>query len=187
MATCSRCRADIPNGRNFCTAHYMEAMAEYESALATYNHNVAVWNSMSDEERAAAHESAEQSSVMGYAAAVGFIVGAIAWYVLAQERDLDVLWGIGVLVGSVLVFTLVGPIRVLVGRLARMFVRAIVYFIGLWIVGAILSIWSSFIKDNASMLTAGLVLAVLVISGILEASGGHHASGAPTAPSKPSP
>ncbi len=139
MATCSRCQATIPSGRNFCTAHYMEAMAEYESALANYNHNIAVWNSMSDAERSTAHASAEESSVMGYAGAVGFLVGAIAWYVMAQERNIDALWGIGILVGSILVFTVIGPIR------------------------------------------------VLVISAILEASGGHHASGEPTAPSKPSP
>ncbi len=165
----------------------MEAMAEYESALANYNHNIAVWNSMSDAERSTAHASAEESSVMGYAGAVGFLVGAIAWYVMAQERNIDALWGIGILVGSILVFTVIGPIRVLVGRLARMFVRAILYFIGLWIVGAIISIWSPFIKENASMLTAGLVIGVLVFSAIREASGGHHASGEPTAPSKPSP
>ncbi|MFY8103123.1 MAG: hypothetical protein ACOVK6_03415 [Ramlibacter sp.] len=187
MATCSRCQATIPSGRNFCTAHYMEAVAEYESALANYNHNIAVWNSMSDAERSAAHASAEESSVTGYAGAVGFLVGAIAWYVMAQERDIDALWGVGILVGTILVFTVIGPIRVLVGRLARMFVRAIGYFIGLWIVGAIISIWSPFIKENSSMLTAGLVIGVLVISAILEASGGHHASGAPTPPSKPSP
>jgi hypothetical protein len=74
-----------------------------------------------------------------------------------------------------------------VGRLTRLFVHAIGYFIGLWIVGAIISIWSPFIKDNASMLTAGLAVAVLVISAIMEMAGGHHASGAPTMPSKPSP
>lgn len=187
MSTCSRCQANIPNGRNFCTAHYMEALAEYESALTTYNHNVAVWNSMSDAERAAANANAEESSVMGYAGTVGLVVGAIAWYVLAQERNIDALWGIGIVVASVVVFTVIGPIRVLVGRLARMFVRAIGYFIGLWIVGAIISIWSPFIKENSSMLTAGLVIGVLVISAILEASGGHHASGEPTMPSKPSP
>jgi len=165
----------------------MEAVAEYESALTTYHHNIAVWNSMSDAEKSAAHASAEDSSVTGYAGFVGFVVGAIAWYVMAQERNIDALWGIGILVGCVLVFTVIGPIRVLVGRLTRMFVRAIGYFIGLWIVGAIISIWSPFIKENSSMLTAGLVVGVLVISAILEASGGHHASGEPTMPSKPSP
>ena len=91
------------------------------------------------------------------------------------------------MVASFLVFTVIKPIRVLVGRLTRLFVHAIGYFIGLWIVGAIISIWSPFLKENASMLTVGLAIAVLVISAIAELAGGHHASGAPTMPSKPSP
>ncbi len=187
MSTCRRCQANIPNGRNFCTAHYMEALAEYEGELANYQHNLAVWNSMSDAQRSAAHANAEESSVGGYAGFVGLVVGGVVWYLQAQERDIDVLWGIGILVVSFLIFTLIKPIRILVGRLTRMFVHAIGYFIGLWIVGAIISIWSPFLKENAAMLTAGLVVAVLVISAIREISGGHHASGAPSMPSKPSP
>ncbi len=187
MKKCSRCQASIPDGRNYCTAHYMEAIAEYEAELANYQHNLAVWNSMSDAERAAAQASAEQSSVSGYAGFVGLLVGGLIWYVQAQQREIDALWGVGIVVASFLVFTVIKPVRILVGRLTRMFVHAIGYFIGLWIVGAIISIWSPFIKENAPMLTAGLAVAVLVISAIAEASGGHHASGAPSAPSKPSP
>jgi hypothetical protein len=55
-------------------------------------------------------------------------------------------------------------------------VQAIGYFIGLWIVGAIISIWSPLIKENSTLLTTGLEVVVLVISAILEASGGHHGS-----------
>ena len=187
MSKCSRCQASIPSGRNFCTAHYMEALADYENELANYHHNIAVWNSMSGAEQAAAHGRAEESSVGGYAGFVGLVVGGVIWYVQAQQRDIDALWGIGILVASFLVFTVIKPIRVLVGRLTRLFVHAIGYFIGLWIVGAIISIWSPFLKENASMLTVGLAIAVLVISAITELAGGHHASGAPTMPSKPSP
>ncbi len=165
----------------------MEALADYENELANYHHNIAVWNSMSGAEQAAAHGRAEESSVGGYAGFVGLVVGGVIWYVQAQQRDIDALWGIGILVASFLVFTVIKPIRVLVGRLTRLFVHAIGYFIGLWIVGAIISIWSPFLKENASMLTVGLAIAVLVISAITEMAGGHHASGAPTMPSKPSP
>lgn len=187
MNKCSRCQAAIPSGRNFCTAHYMEALAQYESDLVVYQNNIAIWNSMSSTDHAVAHARAEDSSVGSYAGLVGIVVGAYAWYLLDQERNIDALVGIGVLVVSVLIFTVIRPIRVLVGRLMRLFVHAIGYFIGFWLVGAIISIWSPFIKENSTLLTTGLVVLVLVISAILEASGGHHASGAPTLPSRPIP
>jgi hypothetical protein len=187
MNKCSRCQASIPSGRNYCTAHYMEALADYENAMTAYNHNMAVWASMSPEAQSAAHVSAEESSVGGYAGIVGFIVGASAWYLLAQDEHIDAVFGIGLLIASVTAFTVIRPLRVLVGRLARLFVHAIGYFLVLWIIGAIISIWSPVIKDNASLLTAGLVVAVLAVSAILEISGRHHASGMPTMPQKPSP
>lgn len=187
MNKCSRCQASIPSGRNYCTAHYMEALADYESEMAAYQHNIAVWNSMSPEAQAAAHVTAEESSVGGYAGVVGLIVGALAWYVLAQDNQIDAVFGIGLLVVSVAIFTVIRPIRLLIGRLARIFVHAVAYFIGLWIVGAIISIWSPLIKENATLLTIGLAVAVLVISVILESTGGHHASAMPSMPTKPSP
>jgi hypothetical protein len=187
MNKCTRCQASIPSGRNYCTAHYMDALADYENAMTAYHHNMAVWNSISPEAQAAAHVSAEESSVGGYAGIVGFIVGALTWYILAQDQHIDAVFGIGLLVASIAAFTVIRPIRILIGRLARLFVHAIGYFIALWIIGAIISIWSPLIKDNASLLTAGLVAAVLAISAILETTGRHHASGMPTMPSKPSP
>jgi len=165
----------------------MEALAQYESDLVVYQNNIEIWNSMSSTDQAAAHVRAEDSSVGSYAGFVGFVVGAVAWYLLDKERNVDALFGIGMLVVSVLIFTLITPLRVLVGRLARLFVHAIFYFIGLWVVGAIISIWSPFIRENSTLLTTGLVAVVLVISAILEASGGHHASGAPVMPTKPRP
>ena len=143
MNKCSRCQASIPSGRNYCTAHYMEALADYENAMTAYHHNMAVWNSTSPEAQAAAHVSAEESSVGGYAGIVGFIVGALAWYILSQNRHIDAVFGIGLLVVSVMACTVIRPIRVLIGRIARLFVHAIGYFIALWIVGAIISIWTS--------------------------------------------
>jgi type III secretory pathway component EscS len=95
--------------------------------------------------------------------------------------------GICILVVSFLFFTFIQPLRNLVGHLACLLVHAIGYFIVAWIVGAIVSIWSPFLKENASTLSFGLAFVVVVLSGALEFSGGHHASGAPNMPSKPSP
>ena len=75
MNTCKRCQASIPKGRNFCTPHYMEALAEYESSMVNYQNELSVWNSMSAQDQAAAHAAAEQSAVGGYAGVVGFVIG----------------------------------------------------------------------------------------------------------------
>jgi hypothetical protein len=184
---CSRCQASIPSGRNYCTAHYMEVLADYETALAAYHQDMAIWNSMSPAAQAAAHVNAEDSSISSYSGLVGFIIGAIVWYVLAQSQKIDALVGLGILAISVAVFTAIKPIRILVGRLARLSLHAAGYFIGLWIVGAIISIWSPFIKENSSTLTSVLAIGVVILSAYLEATGGHHASGRPTMPTKPSP
>lgn len=187
MNTCTRCQARVPNGRKFCTAHFMEALAEYEAAMAVYQQNIALWNSMSAEEQASAHANAEESTVGGYAGLVGLSVGAITWYSLSKVINIDALVGVSILIASVVVFTVIRPLRVLVGRLARLLVHAALYFIGLWIVGAVISIWSPFIKENSSMLTTVLAFVVLGLSAYQEASGGHHASGKPTMPTRPTP
>jgi hypothetical protein len=187
MNTCIRCQARVPSGRKFCTAHFMEALAEYEAAMAVYPQNMALWNSMSAEEQSSAHANAEESTVGAYAGLVGLVVGAISWYLISKVRDIDALVGIGILVLSVAAFTAIHPIRVLVGRLTRLFVHAALYFIGLWIVGAIISIWSPFLKENSSTLTTVLAFAVLGLSAYLEATDSHHASGRPTMPTRPTP
>lgn len=185
MNTCKYCQASIPTGRNFCTAHYMQALGDYESAMVEYHNKVAIWNSLSAGDQAAVHANAEQSAVGGYAGVVGFIIGALIWY--TKFPDVDALIGICILVACVVAFTMIKPIRVLAGQMARLFVHAIGYFIAVWIVGAIVSIWSLFLQENAVVLSVGLALAVLVISAVLEFSGKHHASGAPGMPSKPNP
>lgn len=187
MNTCIRCQARVRTGRKYYTAHFMDALAEYEAAMAVYQQNMALWNSMSAEEQASAHANAEESTVGGYAGLVGLVVGAISWHLLSKVQTTDALVGIGILVLSVVVFTAIHPIRVLVGRLTRLFVHVALYFIGLWIVGAIISIWSPFIKENSLILTILLGAAVLCLSAYLEASGDHHASGRPTMPVRPTP
>jgi len=165
----------------------MEALATYEAELASYQNDMDVWNSMTQEQQAAAHVRAEDSSVGSYAGFVGFILGAVIWYALAQNQHIDALVGIGILIASVAIFTLIKPIKILIGRFTRLIVHATGYFIFIWIMGAIISIWSPFIKENSEALTGGLVLVVLIVSTYLEITGGHHASGMPSMPSKPSP
>ena len=59
MNKCNRCQAAISSRRNFCTAHYIEALAQYESDLVVYQNNIEIWNSMSSTDQAAAHGRAE--------------------------------------------------------------------------------------------------------------------------------
>jgi high-affinity Fe2+/Pb2+ permease len=56
----------------------MDALAEYEAAMAVYQQNMALWNSMSAEEQASAHANAENSTVGGYAGLVGLVGLVIA-------------------------------------------------------------------------------------------------------------
>jgi hypothetical protein len=184
---CSRCDASIPNGRNFCVAHYTEALVDYETALADYERNIGIWNSMSDDQKSAADTKSEDSTIGGISGLVGFILGAIVWYGLDQAQDIDALVGLGILAFSVFIFTAIKPIRILVGRFTRFLFMAVIYFIVLWIVGAIISIWSPFLQENASDLSVLLAILMLIISAINEASGGHHSSGKPTKPTKPRP
>jgi len=160
-------------------------MVEYDSAMVNYRNQVSIWESMSAASKTAANAKAEKNAIGGSAGLVGLIIGALIWY--KAFPDLDALIGIGILIGFVIIFTMIKPLRLLVGRTTRLFVHAIGYFIVSWIAGAIISIWSPLISENATVLSGGLALATLALSAILEASGGHHASAAPIMPSKPNP
>jgi hypothetical protein len=165
----------------------MEALAEYDTKLADYHQSMAVWNSMSNEERVVAHIRAENESISGYSSFVGALFGAIAWYILAKTFNIDALFGLGILVVFIAAFTAIVPIRILVGRLTRLIFRSFFYFIFFWIAGAIISFWSPLLKQNSFILTLTLAIAMLVLSIFLEISGRHHASGAPVMPIKPNP
>jgi hypothetical protein len=187
MHTCKRCSQSIPGGRSYCTAHYMEALANYEADLAQYQSDLARWNSLTPGQQRALDEQAEIVSVAMHATSVGLALGAGIWYALSRQVEIDALLGIGILIASVVLVTAVQPVRALAGRLARLLVKSVAYFAALWILGAIIAIWSPFMKAHATGLSSALALFVLVLSVYLEMSGGHHASGRPIAPSKPSP
>jgi hypothetical protein len=150
----------------------MEALADYEAALVNYQNSMSVWNSMSVEEQALANANAEEWSIGGYAGIIGFLVGVVIWIALARTQSIDALIGITILAISTSVFTIVKPIRVIVGRSTRLIFHAAIYFILLWMLGAIVSIWSPLLKANASELTIALAVVVLVLSIYLEVSGG---------------
>lgn len=183
MNTCRRCQESIPDGRNYCAAHYMEAMAEYQAAREEYVHARSAWESMSFAEKAAANRSAEREEVGSFAALFGGLVGAVVWWLL----ELDALVGIILIVMTSAAVTAIQPIRILVGKLMRFVVYAILYFIGGWLLGWFISNWSPLIRDNASLFTAGLAVVAVVASALGEAYGGHHASAEPQPPSKPNP
>ncbi len=187
MLTCARCSQKIPSGRSYCTAHYLEELARYEADLARYQAELAAWKVMSPTERQARDEEAEKSSVAFHAGVVGFILGCAIWYVIGKTTKIDALLGTGIVVACVGLLTAVRPLRRLVGRATRIVVRALIYFVVIWLLGALLSVWSVFVKTYSVELSLILLPVSLGLSVYLEISGGHHASGEPRPPTKPSP
>ncbi len=193
MTTCIRCSASIPDGRKFCTAHYMEAisryeqeMANYRAALVDYQDNLARWNALSPAERHQLDVSAEETSVSGYAGLLGLAVGGALWFVFDRSHGIDMWLGILLMVACVAISVIFGPLRTILGRLTRAALKSIVYFLVLLVIGWVASIFVPVIRENAAMLIIGLGIACLVLSAIAELSGGHHASAAPTPPKQPS-
>lgn len=197
MSTCQRCSTRIQPGRQFCIAHYMEEVAKYEERLAAYHAqladyqtDLANWNRMSADEQQQRHLQAESNAITGYALAVGLAIGALAWYGLSLNQTVETWVGILMLIGGATLCVLPQPIRVLIGRSARLMVKSVIYFLVLFVIGWVVSIFVPFMKENASALIGLLAIACIGLSIWLELSGGHHASGAPvkpTMPTRPSP
>jgi hypothetical protein len=189
--TCNRCKAWIPEGRTYCDAHYNEALAEYENAMASYYRNLDNWNSMDYDQRQAAHKNAETGNVGTHAAFVALGVGGAIWYTLAQRREIDFLWGCGIMVASWAVIYGIDPVRILAGRLARSIVTALGWAFGLGVISLIVYFFSAvarkFLDEHHQMAWVCLAVVSIVIGLITEISGENHASGAPTPPSKPNP
>ena len=111
--TCSRCKAWIPEGRNYCDAHYNEELAAYENAMANYYRNLDNWNSMDYDQRQASHKNAEMDDLGTHSAFVALGIGAAIWYTLAQRREIDFLWGCGIMVASWALIYGIAPVRLI--------------------------------------------------------------------------
>ncbi len=187
MAWCKKCDAPIAEGKNYCPVHYPEAIAAYRKKLARYEQKHRQWLRFSPEEKRHADRQAEQASTSRYAVFSGLLLGALVCYRVAQSYHIDPLGGLSIMAGSLLVCTVLGLIRSLLGRLTRAALMAVVYFMLLvaiiWL-GAGFSRWLS---ENHSALCIGAAPLAFLLSLLAEFLGYHHASARPAKPTGPSP
>lgn len=198
--TCAKCSAHIPNGRTYCTAHYQEALQQYEEDLETYNANyqqylinVENWNNMSVEDRNLHHKAAESSALGTISVITALVIGGGIWFVFKDQWE----WWISASITAGLVFLFV-ILKKLIGKLVRGILAGILWGIGLtaafFAATWALANWGEIgfvielTNDEDLMVTCflGTLAFGLLVGVIKEIKGDHHAYGGPVEPSRPS-
>ncbi len=191
--TCSRCSAYIPNGRNFCDAHYEEAMFEYERALENYHieyQNYLIrdqeFQSLSVAEKNKLHDMAENETLGSIAGFTGLVLGGIFWFI--SYTELGHIPGILTTVITTGVFYV---LKSILGRFIRGVGASLVWAIGCfaaffisWIILAAMFDFESSSEVTSTMIVISIILGFL-IGFYREFTGQHHAYGGPVAPTEP--
>lgn len=187
MSRCSRCRARIPDGRNFCHPHYLEALRDYERELEQYQLDREAWNRLTVEARHEQDVVAEAVEVTMYAFLQGLALGGLTWYAARTLYPIDGLVGLLILGLTTAVSVTWKPMTLLLGRLTR----ALVYALPKVAIATLLILGLSLISDWTShyrwALALGLAAIILFTGLIREASGFHRATGEPVVPVEPRP
>ena len=189
MNTCKKCRAPIPMGRNYCDAHYNEAMMIYHQQLVQYEQDLEYWESLSDEEKLHYHREAEKFSVKLYAISVGAIIGGLIWYMF--HESMDNLVGLIIFGLSIFITSGIRPIRVFIGRSARAILKGVIIFLITALITGVLGEFSDFLNTYIKPYFSEILLfeffGCILLSIFFEITGQHHASGAPCPPDQPRP
>lgn len=199
MGQCIRCGQGIANGRTYCTAHYQNELALHQRRVAQYHHNVKIWSTLSDQEKAAYNNQAVE-----------------------DDRTLNVrLLGFGLAVVSIFIqiFILAGPLSDLSGNIKFLLfiatpasIYSIFHFKGdivkpyagsilIFIIGSIISffVWgcvglvsylmfkADIIFDNYLIINIASILALLTYLIKAYKTGRHKATAEPQMPIPPSP
>ncbi len=185
MHTCRKCKTKIADDRKYCSVHYKEAMAQYHRDIKQHENDLSEWRSSSAMVRDNADDMAETAATGFYAAGAGAIAGVVGWIVLYKSKHIDALYGLLLVFTCIVLFASIPVIRVLMGRIARVIVKAAIYFVILAILSWLLSLMSKIVSANISVIIYGEMFAVVIFSLIRELTGGHHASAAPIRPTEP--
>ena len=183
--TCRRCSIVLPEGRNYCDAHYREALDEYQEAYREYERNLSRWQRMSNSERNREHRRAENIDVGSNAIMLGMIIGGVAWFLLSAQ----IVWwmGCGLVVGVPFIIVKIPLLEQLVGRFARALFLTIKLTLAYGLIAFMISIFVESMQNNLStVFTTVLVLSILCAF-YIEMAGGNHASAAPGRPIRPEP
>lgn len=189
MHTCKKCRTPVATGRNYCDAHYNEAMMIYHEQLLQYEQDLQYWESLSDEEKSHYHREAEKSNVTFYAVCVGIIIGGLIWYMASS--NIDNLVGLIIMGLSIFITSGIRPIRVFIGRSARAILKGVFIFLVIALLTAFLGEFSDFVKSYTEPYFQEILLfeffGSILLAMVFEITGQHHASGAPCPPEQPRP
>lgn len=187
MATCKECGANLPHGRNYCMAHYSEAMRIYKRKLNKYHQDLAEWNNLSHNEREKKNNVAEEGTVTTFAIAIGIIIGGILWYFASKTYQIDGLIGIAILITSTLFISIPKPIREAVGRCTRGALMAAMYFLFMALFVFMLSLISNLISNHDKIIYLATAIFSIILAIFNELTGNHRSSAAPVMPEEPRP
>lgn len=187
MNTCRRCSQSIPTGRNFCSAHYQEALSDYNEQYDVYIYNLNIWNNLSDVDKIIANKNAESNALRNYSLLLGCVIGGILVFLLDKSYFFEFKYKVLFFIIFPIIFYFTKPIHFFVGKFMRSLIMGILYFIAMCIIGWIASFWVPIINENISLLLfLGCCISIL-IAAYFEINNRYHASAQPTPPSKPSP
>jgi len=185
--TCRRCSQSIPTGRNFCSAHYQEALSNYNEQYDIYIYNLNIWNNLSDVDKTIANINAESNSLRNYSLLLGCIIGGILIFILDKSYLFEFKYKILFFIIFPIIFYFTKPIHFFVGKFMRCLIMGVLYLIVMCIIGWITSFWAPIINENISLLFFLGCIISISISSYFEMNNRYHASAQPTPPSKPSP
>ena len=192
--TCKRCSAYIPNGRNFCDAHYEEAMFEYQRDLENYHieyQNYLIraeeFENLSVEEKNHLHEIAENETLGNIAGFTGLVLGGLIWFFSYEEFG-----HVPGIIATVVTTALFYLLKSFLGRIIRAIGASLMWsigcfaaiFFGWMIIDALFELGGSG-EVSSTMIVVSIIVGI-VIGFYQEYTGGHHAYGGPVAPSEPS-
>ncbi len=185
--TCRDCQTIISQGRNYCSPHYQEALAEHEEELRIYESNKAKWDLMDDEGRARWDRHAEANTLNNLAGIFGFSSGVLAWYVIAQTTEINNLLGLLLIAVTTTLSVIIKPLRNIVAKFTRIIIAAVVMQIFSVIVLFILFAIGGFLEDEdiINPIFIGAVSIAAIVAIVLEVKGVLKSSGEPMRPSKP--
>jgi hypothetical protein len=187
LGTCSKCNEKLPPGRNYCEAHYEQALAAFKQRVIEYERRMAEWDQLSDEEKREADQGVEASATTVYAGLLGALIGGAVWFSVAQAQKLDGLYGLLIVLACIAVCTVVRPIRIMLGRFMRAMIKGVIYFVVLAGLTFLVSQFSDLVAANPIVFYPGALAVAMVAAIVVELTGGHHETARPVRPAPPSP
>ena len=166
-------------------------MAQYQKDMALYEKQKAQWDLLSPAEQMARHKAAEESQLKRYTVGFFVIVAIIGGIVGYFARILGTTNLVILMCGTIIAGNVISRyLWFVAGRIFRGLFKGLLWFIGMGIIGFILSkteieILKEFLQEHQKIMIGISGLISLIIGPVFEILGKHHAYGGPIEPSKP--